>query len=222
MIARDLGVPSVSFNALTGHRSCAPEDYRGYLRTPRQGPVPVSCVFPAGSDSRLLETRLQAIRLSPYRADLPARRPVRIGSGRRFPGMLLSPVTFQITGQPSDPKTPPPVHARSAGYIAVRLVAHADHPVMAGRPLDGGEGSDCAGAWRAPGVRQGVAASLHPGRLGVDGSPLGSLCRPKGEFRRAAEDRASDQTVVPTGIRATPIGCRLRSAGNAGVDAGAG
>src|SRR5262249_46194712 len=95
-------------------------------------------VFPAGSDSRLLETRLQAIRLSPYRADLPARRPVRIGSSRRFPGMLLSPVTFQITGQPSDPKTPPPVHARCAGHIAVRLVAHTDHPFArgTGRPAN--------------------------------------------------------------------------------------
>src|SRR6266496_5163977 len=126
-VERDLGVPSVSFNALTGHRSCAPEDYRRDLRTLRQGPVPVTCVFPAGSDSRLLETRLQAMRLSPYRADLPARRPVRIGNGRRFPGMLFSPFTFRITGKPSDPKTPPPVHARSAGYIAVRLVAHTDH-----------------------------------------------------------------------------------------------
>jgi hypothetical protein len=63
--------------------------------------------------------------ISPYRADLPAHRPVRIGSGCRFPGMLLSPFTFRITGQPSDPKTPPPVHARYAGYTAVRLVAHA-------------------------------------------------------------------------------------------------
>jgi hypothetical protein len=92
--------------------------------------VPVSCVFPAGSDFCLLETRLQAMRLSPYRADLPARRPARIGNGRRFPGMLFSPFTFRITGKPSDPKTPPPVHARSAGYIAVRLVAHADNPVL--------------------------------------------------------------------------------------------
>jgi hypothetical protein len=78
-----------------------------------------------------LETGIQAVWLSPYRADLPARRPVRLGSGCRFPGMLLSPVTFRITGQPSDPKTPPPVHARYAGYIAVRLVAHAEHPVPA-------------------------------------------------------------------------------------------
>jgi hypothetical protein len=76
------------------------------------------------------------MRLSPYRADPPARRPVRIGNGRRFPGMLLSPVTFRITGQPSDPKTPPPFHARYAGYIAVRLVAHADHPVRRGRAVE--------------------------------------------------------------------------------------
>src|SRR5262249_24851616 len=151
------GVPSVSFNALIGHRSCAPEDYRKDLRTLRQGPVPVSCVFPAGSDSRLLETRLQAMRLSPYRADLPAHRPVRLGSSRPFPGMLLSPVTFQITGQPSDPKTPPPVHARSAGYIAVRLVAHADHSVMARwwrlqvRP----PGSSAAPTIRGSGLRSG-------------------------------------------------------------------
>src|SRR5690349_12038492 len=97
-IERDLGVPSVSLNALTGHRSCAPEDYRRDLRTLRQGPAPVSCVFPAGSDSRLLETRLQAIRLSPYRADPPAHRPVRLGNGCRFPGMLLSPVLLSDHG----------------------------------------------------------------------------------------------------------------------------
>ena len=45
------------------------------LRTLRQGPVPVSCVFPAGSDSRLLETGLQAIRRG---VDCPARSRVRL------------------------------------------------------------------------------------------------------------------------------------------------
>ena len=47
-IERDLGVPSVSFDARTGHRSCTPEDYRRYLVTLRQGPAPVTDVFPAG------------------------------------------------------------------------------------------------------------------------------------------------------------------------------
>src|SRR6266496_501089 len=35
-------------NALTGHRSCAPEDYGRYLATLPQGPAPVSGIFPAG------------------------------------------------------------------------------------------------------------------------------------------------------------------------------
>ena len=90
----------------------APEDYRKYLRTLRQGPVPVSGVFPAGSDSCLLETGLQAIRLSPYRADPPARRPERLGTAAGFLACYFPRLTFRCTGQPSDPKTPPPVHAR--------------------------------------------------------------------------------------------------------------
>ena len=66
-------------NAPAGHRSCAPEDCSGLIAIPPQGPVPVSGVFPAGAIFRLLETRLQVIRLSPYRADLPARHPIRLG-----------------------------------------------------------------------------------------------------------------------------------------------
>ena len=40
-----------------------------------QGPAPVTGIFPAGVYLRLLETGIQAIRLSPYHADLPVRRP---------------------------------------------------------------------------------------------------------------------------------------------------
>ena len=79
-VEHDLGVPSVSFNALTGHCSCAPEDCSGLIAIPPQGPVPVSGVFPAGAVLHLLETRIQAITLSPYRADLPARHPIRLGA----------------------------------------------------------------------------------------------------------------------------------------------
>src|SRR5260370_1471844 len=39
-IERDLGVPSVSLNALTGHRSCAPEDCGRRTTIPPQGPAP--------------------------------------------------------------------------------------------------------------------------------------------------------------------------------------
>jgi hypothetical protein len=95
-IEHDLGVPSVSLNALTGHRSRTPEDYSGLVAIPPQGPVPVSGVFPAGAAFRLLETRLQVIRLSPYRADLPARHPVRLGMRCRFAGMLFSHLVFRL------------------------------------------------------------------------------------------------------------------------------
>ena len=90
----DVGVPFVSLNALTGHRSCTPEDCSGQVANLPQGPVPVSGVFPAGAIFHLLETGIQAIQLSPYRADLPARHPVRLGMNFRFPGMLFSPVTL--------------------------------------------------------------------------------------------------------------------------------
>ena len=74
-IERDLGVPSVSFNAPTGHRSCAPEDCGKLADISPQGPAPVTGAFPAGVLLRLLETGIQAIRLSPYHTDLPAHRP---------------------------------------------------------------------------------------------------------------------------------------------------
>src|SRR6266849_249575 len=80
----DLGVPSISLNALTGHRSCTPEDCSAPLAIAPQGPAPVTGVFPAGVKLHLLETGIQVIRLSPYRADLPARRPVRLGTTAGF------------------------------------------------------------------------------------------------------------------------------------------
>src|SRR5260370_40741108 len=94
-IEHDLGVPSVSLNALTGHCSCAPEDCSGLIAIPPQGPAPVSGVFPAGAAFRLLETRLQAIRLSPYSPGLPAPPPLRLGICCQLAGMLFSHLGFQ-------------------------------------------------------------------------------------------------------------------------------
>jgi hypothetical protein len=74
-VEHDLGVPSVSLNALTGHRSCVPEDCGERPLISPQGPAPVTGIFPAGVYLHLLETGIQAIRLSPYHADLPVRRP---------------------------------------------------------------------------------------------------------------------------------------------------
>jgi hypothetical protein len=123
-VERDLGVPSVSFNTPTGHRSCTPEDCSELVANSPQGPVPVSGVFPVGAILHLLETRLQAVWLSPCRADPPARHPIRLGMDCRFPGMLLSPTTLSGPGQPSDPETSPLVSARCAGDTPVHLMAH--------------------------------------------------------------------------------------------------
>src|SRR5713226_5194107 len=124
-IERDLGVPSVSLNALTGHRSCAPEDCSGQVANPPQGPVPVSGVFPAGAIFHLLETRLQAITLSPYRADLPARHPVRLGVSCRFTGMLFSHASFRTPVSHQIQRQSPPVPARCAGNTTVRVIHRA-------------------------------------------------------------------------------------------------
>src|SRR6266498_3765067 len=60
------------------------EECGGLPPIPPQGPVPVTGVFPAGVYLHLLETGIQAIQLSPYRADLPARRPIRLGTAAGF------------------------------------------------------------------------------------------------------------------------------------------
>ena len=126
---RDLGVPFVSFNALTGHRSSTPEDYRRFVVTLRQGPVPVSGVFPVGvALVHLLETRLKAIQLSPYHADPPARRSLRLDTIAGFLACYFPLFTFRILGQPSDPETSPLVPAHYAGDTTLRLVARLQQP----------------------------------------------------------------------------------------------
>src|SRR5712691_3534975 len=83
-IEHDLGVPSASFNALTGHRSCAPEDCSGFTEAPPQGPAPVTSAFPVGVWLHLLEAGLQEIRPSPYPADPSARHSMRLDMAAGF------------------------------------------------------------------------------------------------------------------------------------------
>jgi hypothetical protein len=94
-VERDLGVPSVSLNALTGHRSCVPEDCGELVANSPQGQVPVSGVFPVGAVLHLLETRLQAVWLSPCRADPPARHPIRLGMAAGFLACCCPRLPFQ-------------------------------------------------------------------------------------------------------------------------------
>jgi hypothetical protein len=86
----DLGVPSVSLNVLTGHRSCTPEDCGAPLAITPQGPAPVSGVFPAGvkvapsGDWVSSNSTFTVSRGSP---GTPSRTP---GHDCRFSAMLLS------------------------------------------------------------------------------------------------------------------------------------
>ena len=87
--------------------------------------MPVTGVFPAGVYLHLLETGIQAIRLSPYRADLPARRPIRLGTTAGFLACYFprSPFRGRVSHQIQRHLLSIP--ARCAGDTTVRLMAHA-------------------------------------------------------------------------------------------------
>ncbi len=86
--------------------------------------MPVTGAFPAGVYLHLLETGIQAIQLSPYRADLPARRPIRLGTAAGFLACYFprSPFQGQVSHQIQRHLLSIP--ARCAGDTTVRLMAH--------------------------------------------------------------------------------------------------
>src|SRR5260370_19829152 len=95
-IERDLGVPFVSLNALTGHRSCAPEDCGRRITILPQGPAPVSWRLSGGwylapSGDWYSGNATFAISRGP-----PGAPPLTPGHGHRFPGMLFSPAAFRL------------------------------------------------------------------------------------------------------------------------------
>ena len=89
------------FSAL---ESRALRQYRGCETSPQQGPAPVSGVFPADENLHLLEATIQVIRLSPCRADLPAHRPVRLGTVAGFLACCFPLIVLSDSGEPSDPE----------------------------------------------------------------------------------------------------------------------
>ena len=123
-IEHDLGVPSVSLNALTGHRSCAPEDCNEHMTISPQGPAPVSGVFPAGDCCTFWRLGFRQFgfrhitrtprRAAPYTW---ARPPVSWHA--------IFPSALSDSGKPSDPEISPLISARYAGDTAVRLMAHS-------------------------------------------------------------------------------------------------
>src|SRR6516162_10066199 len=119
---RDLGVPFVSFNALTGHRSCAPEvtacccnsavgTGAGYRRLSGGGLLTPSGDWDSGNPAFAI-SRGSSRHAAPYAW---ARPPVSWHA--------IVPFTFRILGQPSDPEISPLISARCAGDITLRLVA---------------------------------------------------------------------------------------------------
>ena len=78
-------VHNISFNALTGHRSCIPEVAPAPRRCRRRDAAPVSGVFPAGASFHLLEIRVQAIQLSAISRGSPSAPSRTPGHGRCFP-----------------------------------------------------------------------------------------------------------------------------------------
>src|SRR5260370_13504413 len=123
-IERDLGVPSVSLNALTGHRSCAPEDCGRRTTILPQGPAPVVGRLSGGwylSPSGDWDSGNATFAIS---RGSPGAPPLTPGHGRRFPGMLFSSVRLSAPSKPSDPGITPLIPARCPGDTAVRLMAH--------------------------------------------------------------------------------------------------
>ena len=119
---RDLGVPFASFNALTGHRSCVPEDTAcccnsavgtgaGYRRLSGGGLLTPSGDWDSGNPAFAI-SRGSSRRAAPYAW---ARPPVSWHA--------IVPFTFRVLGQPSDPEITPLISARCAGDITLRLVA---------------------------------------------------------------------------------------------------
>jgi hypothetical protein len=82
----------------------------------------------------LLETRIQAIQLSPISRGSPGAPPHTPGHGHRFPGMLPSLLHLSAQGQPSDPEITPPISTCCAGDMTPRLVAHVGWAAQFGQP----------------------------------------------------------------------------------------
>ena len=70
----------------------------------RRGRRRLQASFRRGDLLHLLEAGIQAIQLSPYHADLPARHPVRLGTAAGFLACYFPPVTLSSRGKPSDPE----------------------------------------------------------------------------------------------------------------------
>jgi len=133
---RDLGVPFASFNALTGHRSCAPEDYGMLLQFRRRDRRRLQASFRRGTSYPFWRL---GFRQSSFRHITRISRRAAPYAWARPPVSwhAIVPFTFRVLGQPLDPETSPLISARCAGDITLRLVAQ-QHGSTATHPDAGG------------------------------------------------------------------------------------
>ena len=81
---RDLGVPFASFNALTGHRSCVPEDYGMLLQFRRRDRRRLQASFRRGTSYPFWRLGFRQSSFRHITRIFPARRPVRLGTAAGF------------------------------------------------------------------------------------------------------------------------------------------
>ena len=119
---RDLGVPFASFNTLTGHRSCVPEDYGMLLQFRRRDRRRLQASFRRGTSYPF---RRLGFRQSSFRHITRISRRAAPYASARPPVSwhAIVPFAFRLLGQPSDPEISPLISARCAGDITLRLVA---------------------------------------------------------------------------------------------------
>src|SRR5215467_4921705 len=81
---RDLGVPFASFNALTGHRSCVPEDYGMLLQIRRRDRRRLQASFRRGTSYPSWRLGFRQSSFRHITRIFPARHPVRLGTAAGF------------------------------------------------------------------------------------------------------------------------------------------
>jgi len=81
---RDVGVPFASFNALTGHRSCVPEDYGMLLQFRRRDRRRLQASFRRGTSYPFWRLGFRQSSFRHITRIFPARRPVRLGTAAGF------------------------------------------------------------------------------------------------------------------------------------------
>ena len=79
-----LGVPFASFNALTGHRSCVPEDYGMLLQFRRRDRRRLQASFRRGTSYPFWRLGFRQSSFRHITRIFPARRPVRLGTAAGF------------------------------------------------------------------------------------------------------------------------------------------